>query len=106
MSIVEAKTKEEFTTYLKKYNKCIVDFYAEWCQPCNKLSDKLNKITEELKDINIIKVNVNDLDDIACKYNVTTIPHIMFYNNGKLEKQYLNTSEYTDIIKFAHNIYK
>ena len=88
-----------------KYENCIIDFYGDWCSPCNKLSENLHKIIDEVKNVVIIKVNVNDLDDIASRYLVTVIPHIIFYTKGKLDEKYINTSDYLDIINLANNIF-
>ena len=105
MSVFEAKNKEDYVNLLKKHEKCIVDFYGEWCGPCTKLSGNINKITEELKNVVVIKVNVNDLDDIAEIYNVTVIPHIIFYHKGKLNEKYLQSSDYQDIISLAKDLF-
>ena len=104
-SIIEVKTRKEFKMAIAKYDNCIIDFYGDWCGPCNKLSENLHKIIDEVKNVVIIKVNVNDLDDIASRYSVTVIPHIIFYNKGKLDCKYINTSDYTDIINLANNIF-
>lgn len=99
--IYEAKSKEEFTALIRKNKKCIVDFYGSWCNPCKKLGANLNKITDEMKDVTVIKVDVNDLDDIAARYEVTTIPHVMFYHEGHLMPKGIKTSEYTEVMEVA-----
>jgi thioredoxin 1 len=105
MSIFEVKNKEEYASLLKKNDNCIVDFYGEWCAPCMKLGGNLSKITDEVKNVVIVKVNVNDLDDIAERYEVTTIPHIIFYKKGKLMEKYLLSSDYEDVINLAKDLF-
>ena len=57
----------------------IVDFYADWCGPCKMMAKSL----EELKDIDIIKVNVDENEDLAKEYKVMSIPNLVFIKDGK-----------------------
>lgn len=63
----------------------IVDFYADWCGPCKMLGLQLEELVKE-KDIDIIKVNVDERSDLARKYGVMSIPVIAFYKNKELVK--------------------
>lgn len=67
---------------LKKEGKVIVDFYADWCGPCKMIASVLEEISIENKDIKIIKVNVDNHQDIAEKYQVMMIPKIFVYKDG------------------------
>jgi len=57
----------------------LVDFYADWCGPCNMITP----ILEELEDTNIIKVNVDLFPDVANVYGVMSIPALIFFKDGK-----------------------
>ncbi len=95
-------------TYLKNENvkdlikdkKVIIDFYADWCMPCNMLGENLEELIEEDKTINIVKVNVDQHPDLAREYGVMSIPLLCLYNNNKLEKKHVGFMEKEDIIEW------
>lgn len=59
----------------------IVDFYADWCGPCRMLAPVL----EELKE-NVLKINVDEHEDLAQEFGVMSIPTLVFFKDGE-EKQ-------------------
>ena len=62
----------------------LLDFYAEWCGPCQKLLPTIHKLTDELKDdVFIQKVDVDDYQELAAKYSIRNIPTLIFFKNGK-----------------------
>lgn len=61
----------------------LLDFYADWCGPCKRLNPILEKISEENKDINIFKINVDKENNLAAKFKIRNIPLIIIYNNGQ-----------------------
>ena len=57
----------------------IIDFYADWCGPCRRLSPILEELAEEYRDnIYIYKVNVDDNKEIAEVFGITSLPTIVF----------------------------
>lgn len=63
-------------------NKVIVDFYADWCGPCKMLSPVLEKISEE-ENIDIVKINVDNEQELAREYGIMSIPTLIIFENGK-----------------------
>ena len=62
----------------------LVDFWAQWCQPCFILAPILEKVAEEFKDrIILAKVNLDQAPNTARKYQVDRIPMVTFFNKGK-----------------------
>ena len=72
--------EEDFNEIIK--NKVLVDFYADWCGPCKMLAMEIEKAASEI-DIDIVKVNVDDEEDIARKYGVMSIPTLILFENGQ-----------------------
>ncbi len=75
----------------------IVDFYADWCGPCKMLGPVLEGINE-----NLLKINVDEHEDLATKYGVMSIPTLCFFQNGELKNRvvgFRNESEIQDIIE-------
>ena len=85
MEVLHIENKEQFETeILNSEKRCLVDFWAEWCMPCQMLTPIINQLAEETTaDVVIAKVNVDECQDIAIKYNVQSIPTILLFENGK-----------------------
>ena len=84
-TIIEIKSLEEYNKILKDYpNKIIIiDFWAVWCSPCMFFAPVFKKLHEEFKNEFIfVKVNVDENNAIAMKYNITGIPTTLYIKNG------------------------
>jgi len=81
----------------------IVDFYADWCGPCKMMSPVIDKIAEEnAENIKVGKVNVDDNQELAMKYNVMSIPTILVFKNGSISKTFVGVTtkqEIEEVIK-------
>ena len=67
---------------------CLVDFWAEWCGPCRRVTPVVEEIAEEFKGkFKIGKLNVDDGSKTASTYGVMSIPTLMFFKNGKVVEQ-------------------
>jgi thioredoxin 1 len=82
--------------------KCLIDFYATWCGPCQMLSPILEKISNENKNIKIFKVNVDDEMELAQKFNVTSIPSVFLLKYGKIIDHFLGFKTEEDIKHFIN----
>lgn len=66
----------------------LVDFWAEWCGPCKMISPLLDQLSSEIEgQAKIGKVNVDEARDLAVKYNVKSIPLLLFFKNGEVKDQ-------------------
>jgi thioredoxin 1 len=65
----------------------LVDFYAEWCMPCKMMEPVLEQFSKENQEVKVVKVNVDESQDLAQKYNVMSIPTFYVFKNGKMEQQ-------------------
>ena len=65
----------------------LVDFWASWCGPCMMLSPIIAELAEELEGkVKVGKVNVDEQGELAMEYRVASIPTLLLFKNGKLEK--------------------
>lgn len=64
----------------------LVDFWAEWCGPCQMLGPVLEQIAAERDDLIVGKINVDEHPDLAGEYSVDSIPALFLFRNGKLER--------------------
>jgi len=91
---------EDFNEIIKK-DKVLVDFYAEWCPPCKMLSKELENLENEIKDLEIIKIDTDKFQELATKYQVMSIPAIKIFKKGKLTKEavgYMDKKELIELI--------
>ena len=63
----------------------LVDFWAEWCGPCKMLGPILEEISKDLKDkLQVVKVNLDENQDLAMKYSIRSIPTLLLFKDGEL----------------------
>ena len=75
---------ESFKQLINSSTPVLVDFYADWCQPCKMMSSILVKVKEFQADkIRVIKINVDKNRSVALKYSIQSIPTLMIFKNGK-----------------------
>ena len=64
----------------------IVDFYADWCGPCQMLAPVLEELDKE-GGVDIVKINVDEIPDLARQFRVMSIPTLMLFKDGKFVKK-------------------
>ncbi len=80
--------------------RVLIDFWAPWCAPCKMIAPTLNEIAEEnLQKITIAKVNVDQNQQIAQKYNIRNIPTLILFHNGKEIKRIMGVKTKKQILK-------
>ena len=78
-------TNTSFDGLLESEKLVIVDFWATWCGPCRMLSPLLDEVEAEMADqVEVVKVNVDDADEIAMRFRIMSIPTLLFFKNGEL----------------------
>jgi thioredoxin 1 len=71
----------------------IVDFWAEWCGPCKMIAPLLDEIARELPDkVKIVKVNVDQEQQLAQKFGIYNIPTLLFFKGGAVREQVVGTA--------------
>ncbi len=95
-------TKDNFETeVLNSELPVIVDFWADWCGPCKKLSPIISQIaTENEGKLKVGKVNVDEQMALASKYKIMTIPTVILFQNGRVDKTAVGFKSKTDLLRF------
>ena len=77
-------TSENFEEEVLKSDKTVlIDFYADWCGPCKMLSPIIEAVANENEDIKVVKINVDNAQDLAIEYQVMSIPTIVVIKDGQ-----------------------
>jgi thioredoxin 1 len=91
-NVVELSEKqfEEFT----KKGLVFVDFFAEWCMPCVMMAPIVEEISETFKGkVKFGKVNVGDNENLARKFNVSSIPNFVLLKDGKVIENFVGAMD-------------
>ena len=71
----------------------LVDFWAEWCGPCKMIGPIIDQVAADLEGTaKVGKVNVDEARELAVKYNVRSIPLLLFFKNGEVKDQIVGAS--------------
>ena len=83
-NVLQVNSNNWESEVLKSEKPVFVDFWAEWCGPCRMVGPVVEQIAQSHSDkIKVVKLNVDENQDIAMKYGIQSIPSLMVFNKGK-----------------------
>lgn len=87
--------KDNFEEVVKNSSlPVMVDFYADWCQPCKILSPILDEIADEMSDKVVVgKINVDDNQELAAQFGVMSIPTVILFKSGDASQQWVGVQD-------------
>lgn len=83
-NILKASLENFDEEVLRSDKKVLIDFYATWCGPCKVLSPIVEEIAKENDDIKVVKIDVDEEEELANKYGVISIPTLIVIENGEV----------------------
>lgn len=95
------KNTEEIKV-INEEKRVLIDFYADWCGPCQMLSPILEELSNIDKDLEIIKINVDEQQEIAQQFKIMSIPTLLYFKDGKLidrKSAYMPLKHLQDFVK-------
>ena len=93
-------TKDTFQNeVLDAKETVLVDFWASWCGPCKMIAPILEEIDAERPDVKIAKVNVDEQMELAMEYKVSSIPTLLVFKGGSLEKKSVGMQPKEELLK-------
>ena len=80
-----SNAKDWQTLVLDSQNPVFVDFWAEWCGPCRMVGPVVEELARDYDGkVNFVKVNVDEANELAARYNISSIPTLMLLNKGQV----------------------
>ena len=102
MAVKHVKNNDFESEVLKSDKKVLVDFYADWCGPCKMMGPVLEAVAKENDNIDVVKINVDEEQELAMQYRVMSIPALMVFEKGEVVKKsvgLISKAEVLDLIK-------
>ncbi len=84
IKINKDKFKEEVLDY---QGVVFVDFYADWCGPCQMVGPIIDQLADELTSVKFVKINVDQNPDLATEYSIFSIPTFLIFKDGQVVRQ-------------------
>ena len=98
MSVIILNAENFDNEVLKNDKLVLVDFWASWCGPCRMVSPIVDEIAVENPDIKVCKVNVDDNQELAARYNVMSIPTLLVFKDGNIVNQMIGAKPKNQIL--------
>lgn len=98
LKITKENLKKEV---LDETQPVLVDFWAEWCSPCQMLAPIIDEISEEDNGIKVGKINVDEEMELAMKFSVESIPMLILFKNGRPVGKTVGFQSKDEIMKMA-----
>ena len=98
MEILKVNSSNFENEVLKCEKTVLIDFFAEWCGPCKMVAPIVEQIASENNDIKVVKVNVDDAQDLAFEFGVMSIPTLVVIKNGKEVNRMVGFGDKSEIL--------
>ena len=99
MSVIKG-SNDNFENEVLKGDKVLVDFNATWCGPCKMLGPIVEELSDEVKDVKFVSVDVDEEEDLSKNYDIYTIPCLVLFENGKEVKRNVGFISKEDLEEF------
>lgn len=98
MSVIPIDQENFENEVIKSEKPVLVDFWASWCGPCRMVGPILDEIAEERSDIKVCKVNVDEQQKLAGKFEIMSIPTILLMKEGKIIQRMVGAKTKNEIL--------
>src|SRR5919112_6787277 len=103
-NVLQVNSTNWETEVLKSEKPVFVDFWAEWCGPCRMVGPVVEQIAQSHSDkIKVVKLNVDENQEIAMKYGIQSIPSLLIFNKGKEVGRTIGAAPKDTYVKFIND---
>lgn len=92
-------TKDNFSVVKNSDKPVLLDFYADWCGPCQMVAPVVHEIAEEYPQYVVGKINVDEEMELAQAFSVVSIPMLVVLEDGKIKEQAVGFRSKDDILE-------
>lgn len=91
--------KENFQNLINSDKLSVVDLWAEWCGPCRMQLPILEEFAKNNPDIQVVKLNVDENQELASSFGVRSIPTLIFFKNGEEKRRVIGVQNIQNLTK-------
>ena len=84
MSEIRHITENKFEDVINENKLVLIDFYAQWCPPCKMLAPILEEVQKNIQDVLIVKIDVDQNENISRKFKIMSIPNMILFKDGEV----------------------
>ena len=82
----------------------VADFSATWCGPCKALAPSLDEVGAEFEGkANVVKIDVDESDDLAIEFGIRSVPTVLFFKNGEIVDKFVGAVPKAQIVEKINN---
>ena len=100
MAVIKVTTDNFEKEVLNSDVTVLADFNADWCGPCRMLKPIVEEISEEYPNIKVVSINIDDEDELADEYDVSSIPCVVLFKDGQEADRVIGFRPKESIIEF------
>ncbi len=86
MAVITVTAENFESEVIQSEKPVIVDFWADWCGPCKRLSPAVEELSEQTQEVKLCKVNVDEQPELASRFQIMSIPTLISFKDGKQHK--------------------
>ena len=101
MAVINLNEKNFEEEVLKSDKPVLIDFWASWCGPCRMMAPVIDNIAEEVSNVKVCKVNIDEEQNLAVKYNVMSIPTFIVIKNGEEAARSVGVQDKSEILNMV-----
>jgi thioredoxin 1 len=100
MEVIHVEASGFEDEVLKSEKPVLVDFFANWCGPCQMVGPMIEELAQEVDTVKFVKVDVDANPNLAMEYKVVSIPMLLLFKNGEVVKKQIGALPKDEIKKF------